>query len=297
MHRRNRAPAQLWTGGYRCTFPGSLEPEDAGRQRPPALDWLKESLSHMDAPTAFYPSSGHRGDRAPFTLIELLVVIAIIGLLAAMLLPVLGRAKAKARESACTSQLNQFGKAFLMYWDENEEEPVPWLSNLFPEFISTNELYMCPSDDNEPATTDDEWLARPWGSMHNGKKGKYNEAYDREGNHQNPDHADELMDRNEDIKKCSYFYEYTHAKCTVPGWSAFISWRHAKLDQLLNDDGPSVPSPPGWPTTEFPIVRCYWHLRKDKKSQFEAAPVLNVAHAGNFLLTKADWEKGQWSPR
>ena len=297
VYTRNRAPSQLWTQGYRCTFPGSLGPEHADRQRPSAPDWRKESLDLMDAPTTLCPSSGHPGDRAQFTLIELLVVIAIIGLLAAMLLPVLRRAKEKAHESSCTNQLNQFGKAFTMYWDENEEEPVPWISTLYGDFITTDELYMCPSDDNEPATPDDEWLARPWGAMHNGKKGKYNEAYDREGNHQNPDHADELMDRNEDIKKCSYFYEYTHAKCTVPGWTnSFISWRHAKLDQLYNEVHTDE-RPPGWPPTDFPIVRCYWHLRKDKTSQFEAAPVLNVAQNGNFLLTKADWEKGQWTPR
>jgi prepilin-type N-terminal cleavage/methylation domain-containing protein/prepilin-type processing-associated H-X9-DG protein len=97
-----------------------------------------------------------RGHHSGFTLIELLVVIAIIAILAAILFPVFARAREKARQSACLSNVKQTTLAVVMY-AQDYDEALPFaiggsmtqmwsLMELLEPYIKNRQVLLCPGD-------------------------------------------------------------------------------------------------------------------------------------------------------
>ena len=93
-----------------------------------------------------------------FTLIELLVVIAIIAILAAILFPVFARAREKARQTSCLSNVKQLTLGFMMYAQDYDEyirtaylpNPVHhtywmWFFGIRP-YIMNNQVFQCPNE-------------------------------------------------------------------------------------------------------------------------------------------------------
>ncbi|BDI32716.1 hypothetical protein CCAX7_47670 [Capsulimonas corticalis] len=123
-----------------------------------------------------------------FTLIELLVVIAIIAILAAILFPVFAKAREKARQAACMSNLKQIGLGIMQYLQDNDEiypvtnhwnasgDTTNWGQDIYP-YVKSTQVFHCPSDpsNNTLAKTIYATPAIPASYRYNNELGQFNQ--------------------------------------------------------------------------------------------------------------------------
>lgn len=241
--------------------------------------------------------------RCAFTLIEMLVVIVIIALLVGMLLPALGMVRERSRQTSCKNQLHQFSLAMEMYRTNFDDYYSPWMSNLYPNYINTAQVYICPSDESR--------------GSEGGRPGWFSDP--QYGDVKQFSETDDTTDcgaeeriramRNEDIERCSYLYEFCWAECSWYSntntdssgynWADFdhdgsVSWREVKLTEqkgMFFNNGEVDVDPEkaygGW----VPMIRCFWHAKRDKNLHEEIVLNLACEHHNIYESGVFSWEQ------
>jgi prepilin-type N-terminal cleavage/methylation domain-containing protein/prepilin-type processing-associated H-X9-DG protein len=132
-----------------------------GRDSAPALPSAAAGNADTNAPAENNRARRDhlkRTGKGGFTLIELLVVIAIIAILAAILFPVFAKARGRAKQIACMSNVKQLSTAFITYFQDNDDRFPPyagvqtwgdhqgWSERVFP-YVKNMEVYRCPENE------------------------------------------------------------------------------------------------------------------------------------------------------
>ena len=238
-----------------------------------------------------------------FTLIELLVVIAIIGILVAILLPVLSSARERARRTDCTHQLHEFSLALEMYRGEFDSCNPPWLSTLYPHYLEAEDIFVCPSDDShgteggKPAWISD--YSHSQFAETDDTKQRDEELLGLSGEFIALE-KDAKKSRNTEIEVCSYIYEFNIGPCSwwynddndpdndAQDYAAnkdkpeykwadfnqdgFVSWREAKKTEQKGL-----------------YLRDYDHANPDDRSSYEIEGDENKAYGGHVPIIRCFW--------
>lgn len=242
-----------------------------------------------------------------FTLVEMIIVIAIIGVLAGLILPALWRARAKARETECLSDLKQIGYFLEMYRQDHTvdsyERNPPRLTHLYDAYVKQLELFLCTDDRS--------------------KGGEGGKPPDCSGQYEELDEPNNT-DTPVTTHASSYMYEFAGTECTSwGGWASDITLPSTVTnpDAFVNLDDPAVvPNAEtvstweevkyaqmrygdvwwngavmgdeskwcGYPPSRFPVIRCFWHA--DDPDSDEQRRVMNLSYAGHVFKSGAKWE-------
>jgi len=228
-----------------------------------------------------------------------MAVILIIAILASITAVGVNRAKERARQADCMSNLRQLGTALVTYRADHGGRNPGWLSNLYPIYLDDQGIYVCRSDKaHGGGDCRMQELVPPIAGQE--------QVYDHDGNDTRMNATLVPQIANEDIHACSYFYEFSAAPSPWPtedtNGDGFKTWAEFKERQLAEGDAHSELRP--YSSSRMPIIRCYHHVPYGKISgheRIEGAPAsegnvtpsgitLNVAYAGNVTIAPLWWE-------
>lgn len=222
------------------------------------------------------------------TLAQLSVATIALSILTALVFAWVSYARPRAKMAACTRQLQQIGQAINLYRSDFSDHLPPWLSNLYPNYVKHQDIFICPSDDHRGA----EGAIPPWcrgyrfaetndctnctSAGSSGGMVEYGGAV-----------VEPRTVRNADVKGVSYFYEFSISRCSC--WMDFdapmfpdvlcgnsdgvVSWREATMARvrgLYADPGApdmrAIADAESASGNATPMVRCLWHASLDFRS-------------------------------
>ena len=151
---------------------------------------------------------------------------------------------ARANQVRCEANLHRIGEALFLYKSKNNNRLPPYLTLLYPDYLSDASLLICPADRNNGK----QGAFPPWARLD--KAGKTPDDWRDELAFTDLDGPTLLPWDDKDTIPCSYLYRFNEYPCDTSeeGLKKGITWR-----QLAEDDQRTY-------RNKTPVVTCFWHL-------------------------------------